>query len=379
MPNSTLSFERAALPALLLLAAVLAACSHKSAAGTEEDGGKPAESAGVEVTLVRVARAEISRTINVTGSIAALPNQDVRVSALVAGRIAELKVAEGDHVRVGELIARLDDRPLRDQLSQAEAAAAQARASLENAKLSRERNDNLFERGIAARKDVEDARTQERVAQGAVQQAEAALSLSRFQLSRAEIRAPVDGTIVKRFVSVGEQVDGTAAQPVVEVARLAEVELLANVPAAFLGRLRVGQTLPLSSDAIPAKDLHGRVVAVSQAVDPASNAGLVRIRIGNSAGLLRLGMFVNALVTIETHTEALVVPAPAVYLDQQGHPHVYRVEGDTSTAVAVTIGIETPQRVELLSGVKAGDSVILTGGYGLGDKAKVRVQSDVKP
>lgn len=363
---------------LLILAAGLSACSHESA-GSAGDEGKPASDAVVSVTLTRVARAEIRRTITVTGSIAALPNQDVRVSSLVAGRVAELKVAEGDHVRAGETIARLDDRPFRDQLKQAEAAAAQATANFENAKLSRARNETLFARGIAARKDLEDARTQESVAQAALQQAEATLSLAKLQLARTELRSPLDGTVVKRFVSVGEQVDGTAAQPVLEVAHLAEVELLANVPAAFLGRLHAGQNLSLSSDASGGADLSGRVVAVSQAVDPASNAGLVRIRIANPGGGLRLGMFLNAQATIETHKDAIVVPPQAVYLDQQGRPHVYRVEGDTATAVAVQVGIETPTQVELLSGVKSGDSIILNGGYGLGEKAKIRVQGEAKP
>ena len=90
-------------------------------------------------------------------------------------------------------------------------------------------------------------------------------------------------------------------------------------------------------------------------------------------------MFVTAQAAIETHTGATVVPPQAVYLDEAGHRHVYRVEGDTATAVAVQIGIETPSQVELLSGAKPGDTVVLTGGYGLADKAKVRVQGEAKP
>ena len=194
-----------------------------------------------------------------------------------------------------------------------------------------------------------------------------------------EMHSPLDGTVVKRFVSVGEQVDGTAAQPVVEVAHLAEVELLANLPAPTLSRLHVGQVLSLIGDVPGTTDLQGRIVAISQAVDPVSNAGLVRIRIANPNGSLRLGMFVTAQAAIETHTGATVVPPQAVYLDEAGHRHVYRVEGDTATAVAVQIGIETPSQVELLSGAKPGDTVVLTGGYGLADKAKVRVQGEAKP
>ena len=361
---------------VLLFAGGTAGCSHPSA-DSAEGTGKSADSA-TPVTLTRVTRADIQRTITVTGSIAALPNQDVRVSSFVPGRIAELKVAEGDHVRSGQIVARLEDHTLRDQLKQAEAAVAQARANLENAKLSRTRNETLFQRGIAARKDLEDARTQESIAQGALQQAEAALSVATFQVSRAVIPSPLDGTVVKRFVNVGEQVDGTAAQPIVEVAHLAEVELQANVPSASLGFLKVGQELSLTTEIPGAASVQGRVVAISQAVDPATNSGMVRIRISNRAGALRLGTFLSAQMAVETHAGATVVPPQAVYLDEARNPHVYGVNGDTAVAIPVKVGIETPALVELLSGPKPGDSIILNGGYGLTDKAKIRIQGESK-
>jgi len=364
--------------ATLSIVVMCGACSHKAASDEDKGGGNP-EAIVAEVTLVRVTRADISQMLVLSGTIAALPNQDVRVSSLVPGRIAEMKVAEGDHVTSGQLVAKIDDRPLRDQLQQAEAAAAQARANLENARLARARNEDLFGRGIAARKEVEDTRTQEKVAEATLRQAEASLALARLQVSRTEVHSPLTGTVVKRFVSVGEQVDGSAAQPVLEVANLDQVELLANVPATYLGRMRAGQAISLTSAAFLGKVFAGRVVAVSPAVDPSTNQGLIRIRIGNAGGLLRLGMFLSAQVAVETHANALVVPPQAIYRDQQGQPHVYRVQGNEATSVAVQLGIESQDRVELLSGVLAGDTVILTGGYGLGEKTKVKPKGQLQP
>src|SRR3989442_11143709 len=349
--------------ALASLVLSLTACSRKAASETEEP-------AVAEVTLTQIKRAEVSQVLNLTGTIAALPNQDVRVSSLVPGRVAEMKAAEGDRVRAGQLVAQIDDRPIRDQLAQAEAAAAQARANLANATLARARNENRFERGIAARKDLEDARTQESVAAAALQQAEAALSLARLQLARTSVHSPLTGTVVKRFVNVGEQVDGTAAQPILEVADLTQVELIANVPAVYLGKLRVNRMLSLASEAFPGQSFTGRVVAIPAAVDPATNLGLIRIRIANSKGLLRLGMFLSAQVPIETHAGALVVPPQAVYRDEEGQPHVYRVEGENATAVPVQVGIESRDRVELLSGVQAGGTGVLNGGHGVGGEGE---------
>ena len=352
----------------------LFACAKGPGASKGEDAQPNPADIVVEVTVTRVERADISSLLTVTGTIAALPNQDVRVSSLVPGRVASMRVAEGDRVRAGQVLAKIDDRPLRDQLHQAEAVVEQAKANLENAHLNRDRNANLFQRGIAARKDLEDARTQASVDEAAVRQAEAALALARLQLARTEVRSPLDGTVVKRRVSVGEQVDGTAAQPLFEVANVREVELFGNVPAPYLNKIRVGQTLRISTDAFSQKESLGRVVAISPAVDPATNVGLVRIRIANGAGLLRLGMFLSAAVPLETHVKALVVPPQAVYRDQSGQPRVYRVQGDSAAAVPVRLGLETQDRVELLSGVKDGDSIILSGGFGLPEHAKVKVK-----
>jgi membrane fusion protein (multidrug efflux system) len=347
-----------------------AGCSKTPAADT--GGGESA--AVVEVTLTKVTRADISQMITISGNIMALPNQDVKVSSLVAGRVADLSVAEGDHVTAGQVIAKIDDGPLRDQLQQAEAGVSQAQANLDNAKLERAREETLFARGITARKDLEIARTQEAVTQAALRQAEAVVSLARLQLSRAEVHSPIGGTVLKRFASVGEQVDGTAAQPLVEVAERGEVELFANVPAPYLVRFRAGEALEVVSDAVPGKTFHGHVTAVSPSVDPTTNVGLVRIRLANEGGLLRLGMFLNAQVPLETHAKALVVPPQAIYKDQEGQVHVYRVDGDAATSVPIKLGIETPDRDEIISGVNEGDTIILTGGYGLADKAKVKVK-----
>jgi len=356
-----------------LCALAIAGCSHPSA---EEAGG---ETARADVTLTRIARAGISQTLTLTGTAAALPNQDVRVSALVPGRITELKVAEGDRVQAGEVVAKLDDRPYRDQLQQAEAAAQQAKANSENAQLALARNEDLFQRGIAARKDLEDARTQASVAAAALRQAEAALEIAHLQLGRADVHSPLSGQVVKRFVSVGEQVDGTAAQPIVEIASLGQLEFLGNAPAMYLPKLRPGEAVDVTTEAVPGRKFAGRVVAISPAVDPATGVGLVRIRVPNSGGLLRLGLFLSAEIPVETHARALVVPPQAIYRDEAGQPRVFVVSGDSATAVPVELGIETKDRVELLAGVKEGDTVILTGGYGLGDKANIRVQSQAQP
>lgn len=353
--------------AAFISASLISGC--KKSGGDDEAAQK--ETSVSQVTLTTVTRGDISRTLLVNGPVAAPPNRDVKISALVPGRVAELTVAEGDRVSAGQLVARIEDHSYRDQVTQAEAAEQQAQANVENAKLNLARNEDLVQRGIAARKDLEDARTEASVDQAALRQATAALSVAQFQLERTQVHASISGTVVKRFISTGEQVDGTSANPIVEIASLDEVELAANVPAADLARLKSGQTVVLTSDALPGDKFTGHVVAISQAVDPTSNAGLVRIRIPNKNSELRLGMFLGAQLPIETHKNALLVPAQSIYRDSAGQPRVFKVEGDTATAVPVTLGIETTDADEITGGISEGQSVILTGGYGLEDKAKI--------
>jgi RND family efflux transporter MFP subunit len=353
-----------------VLVFALAGCSHGSA--DDQSGGA---NVTAQVTTTKVVRADISQTVSLTGTAAAPPNEDVKISALVPGRIAELSVAEGDRVNAGQMLARLDDHSYRDQLRQAEAAEQQAKANAENAHLAQQRNQDLFQRGIVARKDLEDATTQEAVAASALQQAEASLSLARLQLARTEITSPLNGIVAKRFASVGEQVDGTAAQPIVEVANLREVEFQANAPAMYLAKMHEGESLGVTSEALPGRKFQGRVVAISPSVDPATGVGLARIRIPNPDGQLRLGMFLGAEIPIETHAHAMCVPPAAIYRDESGQTRVYVLNGDTATAVAVKLGIETKNLVELVSGATEGETVILTGGYGLPDTAKVHIES----
>ena len=339
--------------------------------------GRPADNDSTppvpDVTLTTVQRGTLTQDLLASGNLGTLPNRDAKVAALVPGRIQTVLVTEGDRVSADQTLADLNDASFKDQLRQAEATVAQAKANLANAKLSAERNEVLLQRGIAARKDVEDARTQVTVDEAAVKQAEAAESAARTQLARTVIRAPFAGTVVHRFLGVGEQVDGSGSQPVAEVANLDTLELLGTVPASRLPEIRDGEEFTFQTDAVAGASFKARIIAVLPAVDPATNNGTVRIRIENNAHLLKLGTFISVELPLKQNLKRLLVPRQAVYPDENGRPRVYRVSGDQAESVPVQLGIQTTDQVEILSGVQEGDKVILTGGYGLPDKARVHI------
>lgn len=355
--------HHAAGPLIALLITLLTACGKVESA--KDSAPTP------EVTLTTVRRGSVSQTLLVSGNLTALPNRDAKIAALVPGRIQSVLVTEGAMVHEGQMVASLDCTSFHDQLVQAEGAVAQAKANVENAKLASDRAEGLLQRGIAARKEVEDAKTQYSVYQSQLKQAEAAAAVSRSQVERCSLRAPFAGTVVHRFLGAGEQVDGTSAQPVLEIADIETLELLGTAPASRLSAVAKGNKFTFATPAVPGTTFRAQILDVLPAVDPATDNGSVRIRIENPKHLLKLGMFVSVDLSLNQAEPTLIVPKQAVYPDETGDPHVYRVKGDEAEFVPVQLGIQTKDEAQILSGVQEGDTVILSGGYGLPDKARV--------
>jgi RND family efflux transporter MFP subunit len=359
---------RRATASVAVLAALLAAgaCGEK----TTEQEVEPAEEPTIVASVAKVTPRTLVDELTVRGTVTAIPNEDVRVSALVPGRLTAVTVAEGDSVRKGQVIASVDRRPLQEEERKAVAAVGQAKAQIENARLNLQRTDALFQRGIAAGKEVEDARAQMASAQAALEQATAGLDGAHLQLARTEVRAPISGQVVKRMVSVGEQVDGTAAQPIVEIANVDRVELAASVPPEHLSQVRIGQRAAVSTEAYPGTAFPAEVIAIAPAVDAATNTALVRIRIVNSERALKVGMFAQGRLELAKHVNVLVVP-PSAVVKRDAAAFVYVVTGDTAERRPVKIGLEQADAVEVLSGLTAGQTVLTSSVYGLGETAKL--------
>jgi len=354
-------------------AVVVAALAVLAAAGCKRAGDEEIESAAVPTIAAAtgtVEKRDLVEPLLVRGSVTAPPNEDVRLAAQVPGRVVAMRVAEGDSVKAGEIVAEIETPPLEDQQRQARAALSQAQAAREAAKLNLARTERLFERGIAAGKEVEDARAQAAAAEAALEQAQAALATADRQLARAHVASPIAGQVVKRFVGVGEQVDGTPAQPLVEIANVERVEVAAHVAADRLGRVKLGQRAELRSDAWPERSFEAEVIAISPAVDPATNAALVRLRVKNPDHLLRVGMFAEVRIGLAERKGALVVPASALSKSADGTA-VYVVSGEDATRTKVEVGLETPELVEIVSGLEQGQKVLTSGIHGLGERAKL--------
>jgi RND family efflux transporter MFP subunit len=154
------------------------------------------------------------------------------------------------------------------------------------------------------------------------------------------------------------------------VANVDQVEVAAHVSAESLSRVRVGQATVIASDAFPDRTFVGEVVAIAPAIDPATNAALVRIRVTNAERLLKIGMFAQVRIALQRKRQVLCVPPSAVSKGEAGDA-VYVLAGDEARRTPVKIGLETSESVEILSGVEAGQKILLSSVHGLGERAKL--------
>ncbi len=339
--------------------------------GCHGNAGNEAEVHPLVVRMQPVARGDVADIVEVAGTLAPPPGLDVKLAPAVAGRLAAVLAAEGEHVHAGQPLARLDPLPLRDAVAQARAQLSQASAQQSNAVIKHDRAREAFSAGVAARQEVDDARMQLDSAAAAVQAARAALSTAQNQLARSELRAPFDGVVVSLSAAPGESVD--PSKVVIEVARTEVLELRAPVAGRTAMRLRPVQAATVLVDSAPGQQFAGSVIAVAPAIDPASGAALVRIRVPNPAGALKANALAHARVTVDVHQGTLVVPRAAIVGGGDG-PAVEVVQEGKAKRTAVQLGYQNGESVELVSGVREGQTVIVQGAYAVPDDTPVTAE-----
>ncbi len=356
-PNGKYDWTKLGL--LLLLGFVLLMPACKKESGQDEEAAP-----NVEVEIATVAQSPVRQIVLATGTLNALPNRDVQVSALVAGRVINLSVVEGDKVSKGQELAQLDSSTYLDQLKQAE-------ATLENAKQTEVRLSKLFERGIAAGKEKEDAHKEYLIAQSEYDTA-------KIQVARTRVTSPISGVVVKRFLNVGEQVDGTASQPIFEVGNFDPIELTATIQASLIQYVHEGEDAELKVDAFGNTVFPAKVIALLPKIDANTNTVTARIQTPNADHRLRGGMFATASIIADVHPNALNIPASALVV-ANNEPKVFVVQADNTVQERpVKTGWRDGDRIEILEGAKQGERVVTTGSYGLGDKMKVTIVNKEK-
>jgi RND family efflux transporter MFP subunit len=329
-----------------------------------------ATTAAAPVTVITVAPATLEGVVIAAGTVAAAPGADWTIVAPEPARILEIPKAEGDPVKTGDLLVRFEIPSLSTDVANRRAEVQQAQARVENAQASVTRLTTLVEHGVAAQKELEDARRELAEATAARAQAGSASANAGVLASRTVVRARFPGVIARRSHNPGDMVEASASDPILRVIDPSHLQIVAAVAIADLARVRVGNAARILIPGADEPDT-GRVLTRPAAVEPGGVSADVRIAF---AGATRLaaGTPVRVEIVAEDKPAALSVPTEAV-LTEEDETYVMVVAADKAQKRKVALGLKTPKQIEITSGLKAGDQVIVKGQRGLPDGATIAI------
>lgn len=334
--------------AVIIVIVLLAAFFSARRLGLIGGGGAPAAGAGFGGEMppmpldLDTARMEtVTDAIRAVGHIEALQAVDLKADA--QGRVQELLFTEGQRVAAGEALIRIDASLLAAQAERAEADSVLAQQQLARVRRLREEN-------AASAADLERA-------QATAQSAAAALSVLRIQVARSTVRAPFAGVVGQRFVSVGDYV--TPATSLLTLQTTDPQRAVIEVPERYAADLRRGQTVEFTIAARPDRSFTAVVEFIDPVVQPDTRTITVKARAANPDGALKSGMFIESSLGL-AERQAVVVPEDAIMTLRTGYVAWAVVEG-RATRREVELGARSPGRVEVLSGIRAGELVVVGG------------------
>lgn len=337
-------------------AALAAACGGNGAAPAPAGTGAAARVSIGPESVVTVGTDEIRTGPLLSGELRAAREATVR--AKMPGSMLDVRAEEGQAVRRGAVIARIEARPLQDALISSESAVRSAEQSLAVAEREAERTASLVKGGALAERDLELARSAVAGAQAQLADARARLASVRQQLDDAVVTAPISGIINGRPANAGDVV--SPGTPIATIIDPSSMLLEASVPSDALAALKLGTPVQFEVRGYPGQTFDGHIERIAPAADPVTRQVTIFVDVPNTQGQLVAGLFAEGRVTSERR-RALVVPATAVDTSGQS-PWVLRLREGKAERVPVQVGVrdDRSERVEILSGIEAGD-VLLTG------------------
>lgn len=308
----------------------------------------------VNVSVVPAAATTIKDGLVIVGTVQA--NNDITVLSETQGRTIRVFVKTGDRVSAGSPIAQVDD-----ELKQA--AFTTAKVNYEKAKKDLQRVESLYKEKNLSESDLENARL-------AASAAEAQYIVAKRTLSDTKITAPISGIITDRFINTGSMV--APGTPIAGIVDISTLKVKVNLPESDVFKIRAGESVNLFTDVYPGVQFSGKIETISSKADNAHTYP-VEIRLSNSGkNPLKAGMFARVEFFSVGNRTALSVPRTSI-ISSIRNPQVYVVENNTAKLRDIVVGKQSGNMVEVLSGLKEGESVVVNGQNNLSDNVKVIV------
>ncbi|TXH05595.1 MAG: efflux RND transporter periplasmic adaptor subunit [Nevskiaceae bacterium] len=342
------------IASIVLLGVLLAGCGGKNA-----DADKK-EEAVVPVEAAPVVTGPIDAAYRGTATLEA--EDEATVVAKTGGVIQQIFVEEGQKVRAGQPLARLDTERLQVEV-------ARSKSSLDNLRSVHQRNESVFQRNLVSREAYDRSKAD-------LEAGQAAYDLAVIALHDADIRAPFDGVVTARYIKLGNMI-----QPNAQAFRITKMDRLQaslHVPERDIHKLHPGHQVKLTVDAWPGKLFEGEVVRVNPVVDASTGTVKVTVQMKPEQPQLQPGMFARAEILYDRKDDALLIPKDAV-LTEDAQQAVFVVSGDHAHRRTVRTGYSDGDHYEVIEGLKNGEQVVTTGQSNLKDDAKVQVVHPAVP
>lgn len=345
-----------------------ASCDQGSA---DKRPGRPPPLVMVSQPTVRDVAVEIRAPVDLR------PREQADLMSKQVGYLSTVLVDRGDVVKKGQLLALVRPSELPDQLQAARGQLQQAEAAVEQAKLNRTRIGALAPAGVVSTQELQQSAT-------ALTQAEAQESAARAQLQAVAVRlgetrldAPFDGVVMQRRFDTGALV-GPQNGAILTVGRVDTLRLFIPVREQESSQVAVNQKVLVEVDARPGDHWSGTVVRLSPGFDPLTRTLDAEVHLPNIDGKLRPGMYGRARIQVGLHEQSLTVPESAVQLSG-AQRFLFVVEGGKAQRRSVTIGVDGGTYLEILTGLKASDQLVVAGIDALADGSPVRTQVGTAP
>ena len=348
----------------------VAGCRRGAEAASAEEAAKTGMTIGTE-NIAIVAQGTLMSGPAISGAL--IPEREATVRAQLSGSVLQTYAEPGQSVRPGQLLVSIDATGVQDAFLSARAGVTSASNSADIAARDLARSQKLLAAGAIAEREIEQVRRNAIAANAALADARARLASAQRQLNNTRVVAPISGIVSERPVSAGDVVQaGTALITVVDPSSM---RLEASVPADQLASVRVGVPVTFTVTGYPGREITGRITRVNPTADPATRQVRITVSIPNAEGRLVGGLFANGRLASESRT-GLVAPLSAIDA-RSGTPGVLRIRQAKVERVPVQVGIrdEGAEKIELLSGVQAGDTLLLGAAQGITPGTIVRVSA----